>query len=121
MPEEQWTEVHDIEQEVGIKTILEKKKCKKAKWMSEEALQIVEKRREVKGKGKRYTQLKVEFQRKARRDKKAFSNEQCKETEENNTTGKTRELVKKTGATKGTFHVRMGTMKDRNVKGPTEA
>ena len=80
MPEEQWTEVHDIEQEVGIKTILEKKKCKKAKWMSEEALQIVEKRREVKGKGEkeRYTHLNAEFQRIARRDKKPFLREHCK-------------------------------------------
>ena len=80
MPEEQWTEVHDIEQEVGIKTILEKKKCKKAKWMSEEALQIVEKRREVKGKGEkeRYTHLSAEFQRIARRDKKPFLREHCK-------------------------------------------
>ena len=80
MPEEQWTEVHDIEQEVGIKTILEKKKCKKAKWMSEEALQIVEKRREVKGKGEkeRYTHLNAEFQRITRRDKKPFLREHCK-------------------------------------------
>ena len=80
MPEEQWTEVHDIEQEVGIKTILEKKKCKKAKWMSEEALQIVEKRREVKGKGEkeRYIHLNAEFQRIARRDKKPFLREHCK-------------------------------------------
>ena len=83
MPEEQWMEVHDIEQEVGIKTILEKKKFKKPKWMSEEALQIVEKRREVKGKGEkeRYTHLNAEFQRIARRDKKAFPSDHCKEIE----------------------------------------
>ena len=93
MPEELWTEIHDI-QEALIKTIPKKKKCKKAKWLSEEALQIAEKRRETKGKGenKRYTYLDVEFQRIARRDKKAFLSDQCKEIEENNRTGKTRDL-----------------------------
>ena len=105
VPEELWMEVHDTVQEAVIKTIPKKKKCKKAKWLSEEALYIAEERREVKGKGKRerYTQLNVELQRIARRDKKAFLNEQCKETEENNRTGKTRDLSKKTGDIKGTF------------------
>ena len=90
-----WMEVHDIVQEVVIKTIPKKKKCKKAKWLSEEALQIAEKRREVKGKGEkeRYTHLNAEFQRIARRDKKAFLSDQCKEVEENNRMGKTRNLL----------------------------
>ena len=94
MPDELWTEVHDIVQEAGIKTIPKKKKFKKAKWLSEEALQIPEKRREDKGKGEkeRYTHLNAEFQRIARRDKKAFLSDQCKEIEENNTMGKTRDL-----------------------------
>ena len=97
VPEELWTEVRDTVQEAGIKTIPEKKKCKKAKWMSEEALQIALKRREAKGKGEkeRYTHLNAEFQRIARRDKKAFLSDQCKETEENNRMGKTRDLFKK--------------------------
>ena len=96
MPEELWTEIHDI-QEALIKTIPKKKKCKKAKWLSEEALQIAEKRRETKGKGenKRYTYLDVEFQRIARRYKKVFLSDQCKEIEENNRMGKTRDLFKK--------------------------
>ena len=95
--DELWTEVRDIVQEKGIKTIPKKKKCKKAKWFSEEALQIAEKRREVKGKGEkeRYTHLNVEFQRRTRRDNKAFLNDQCKEIEENNRMGKTRDLFKK--------------------------
>ena len=90
-------EVHDIVQDAGIKTIPKEKKCKKAKWLSEEALQIAEKRREAKGKGEkeRYTHLNAEFQRIARRDKKAFLSDQCKEIEENNTMGKTRDLFKK--------------------------
>ena len=90
MPEEQWTEVHDIVQEAVIKTIPKKKKCKKTKWLSEEALQITEKRREAKGKGEkeRYTHLNEEFQRIARRDKKAFLSDQCKQIEENNKNGK---------------------------------
>ena len=90
MPEELWTEVHDIVQEAGIKTIPKKKKCKKIRWLSEEALQIPMKRREAKGKGEkeRYTHLNAEFQRIARRDKKAFLSDQCKETEENNRMGK---------------------------------
>ena len=97
VPDELWTKVRDIVQEAGIKIIPKKKKCKKAKWLSEEALQIAVKRREVKGKGEeeRYTHLNAEFQRKARRDKKAFLSEQWKEIEENNRMGKTRDLVKK--------------------------
>ena len=106
-----------------IKTIPKKKKCKKAKWLSEEALQIAEKRREAKSKGEkeRYTNLKAEFQRIARRDKKAFLNDQCNEIEENNRTGKTRYLFKKMGDTKGTFHAKMGSIKDRNSMDLTEA
>ena len=97
VPEELWTEVCDSVQEAAIKIIPKKKKCKKAKWLSEEALQIAEKRREAKGKGEkeRYTHLNAEFQRTARRDKKAFLSEQCKEIEENNRMGKTRDLFKK--------------------------
>ena len=92
------------------------KKCKKAKWLSGEALQIAVKRREVKSKGekKRYTHLNAEFQRIARRDKKAFLSEQCKETDENNTMGKTINIFKKIGDTKGTFHAKMDSIKDRN-------
>ena len=106
--EEPWTEVHDIVQEAGIKTIPKKKKCKKAKWLSEEALQTAEKRREVKGKGEkeRYSHLNAEFQRIARRDKKAFLSNQCKEIEENNRMEKTRDLFKKIRDTKETFHVK---------------
>ena len=112
MPEELWTEVRDIIQETGIKTIPMEKKCKKAKWLSEEALQIAEKRREAKGKGEkeRYSHLNAEFQRIARRDKKAFLHEQCKEIEKNNRMGKTRDLFKKITDTKGTFHAKMGTI-----------
>ena len=122
MPEELWMEVHDVVQEAVIKTIPKKKRCKKAKWLSEEALQIAEKRREVKGKGEkeRYIHLNAEFQRIARRDKKAFLSEQCKEIEENNKMGKTRDLFKKIRHTKGTFHAKMGTIKDRNVMDLTE-
>ena len=109
-------EVCDIVQEAGIKTIPKKKKCRKAKWLSEEALQIAEKRREVKGKGEkeRYTHFNAEFQRTARRDKKAFLSDQCKEIEGNNGMGKTRDLFKKIRDTKGTFHAKMGSVKDRN-------
>ena len=109
-------EVCDTIQEAGIKTIPKKKKCKKAKCLSEEALQIAEKRREVKSKGEkeRYTHLHAEFQRIARRDKKAFLSDQCKEIEENNRIGKTRDLFKKIRDTKGTFHAKMGSIKDRN-------
>ena len=115
VPEELWTEVHDV-QEAVIKTIPKKKKCKKAKWLSEEALQIAEKRREVKGKGEkeRYTHLNAELQRIARRDKKDFFSDQCEEIEENNRMGKTTDLFKKIKDTKGKFHAKMGTIKDRN-------
>ena len=99
------------------------KKCKKAKWLSGEALQIAVKRREAKSKGEkeRYKNLNAEFQRIARRDKKAFLSDQCKETEENNRMGKTRDLVKKIRDTKGTFHAKMGSIKDRNGMDLTEA
>ena len=115
MPKGLWTEVCDIVQETGSKTTSKKKKCKKAKWLSEVALQIAVKRREVKSKGEkeRYKHLNAEFQRKARRDKKAFLNDQCKEIEENNRMGKTRDLFKKIRETKGTFHAKMGSIKDR--------
>ena len=115
VPDELWTEIRDIEQETGIKTILKRKKCEKAKWLSEEALQIAVKR-EAKSKGEkeRYTHLNAEFQRIARRDKKAFLSDQCKEIEENNRMGKTRVLFKKIRDTKGKFHAKMGTIKDRN-------
>ena len=105
VPDEVWMEVHDIVQETGIKTIPKKKKCKKANWVSEEALQIAVKRRDVKGKEEkeRYTYLNAEFQRIERRDKKAFLSDQCKEIEENNRMGKTRDLFKKIRDTKGTF------------------
>ena len=112
------TEVRDIVQETRIKTIPKKKKCKKAKWLSEEALQIAMKKREVKSKGekKRYTHLDAEFQRIARRDKKTFLSGQCKEIEENNRMGNTRDLFKKIRDIKGTFHVKMGMINDRNGK-----
>ena len=108
--------IRDIVQETGIKTIPKKKKCKKAKWLSEEDLQIAVKRREVKSKGEkeRYTHLNAEFQRIARRDTKAFLRDQCKEIEENNRIGKTRDLFKKIRNTKGMFHAKMGSIKDRN-------
>ena len=116
MPEELWREVHDTVQEAVIKTIPKKKKCKKAKWLSEEALQIAVKRREVKGKGEkeRYIHLNAEFQRRARRDKKAFLSDQCKEIEGNNRMGKTRDLFKKIRDTKGTFNAKMVSIKDGN-------
>ena len=123
VPDELWTEVHDIVQETGSKTIPKKKKCKKAKWLFEEALQTAEKRREAKGKGEkeRYTHLNAEFQRIARRDKKSFLSHQCKETDENNRMGKTRDLFKKIRDTKGNFHAKMGTINERNRKDLTEA
>ena len=113
----------DIKEKTGIKTIPKKKKCKKAKWLSGEALQIAVKRREAKNKGEneRYRHLNAEFKRIARRDKKAFLNEQYKETEENNRMGKTRDLFKKIRDAKGTFQAKMGTIKDRKQKGLTEA
>ena len=116
MPDELWMEVRDIVQETGIKTIPMEKKCKKAKWLSEEALQIAAKRREVKSKGEkeRYKHVNAEFQRIARRDKKAFFSDQCKEIEKKNRLGKTRDLFKKIRDTKGTFHAKMGSIKDRN-------
>ena len=123
MPDELWTEVPDIVQETGMKTIPKKKKCKKAKRLSEEALQIAVKRREAKSKGEkeRYTHLNAEFERIARRDKKAFLSNQCKEIEENNRMGKTRDLFKTIRDTKGTFHAKMGSIKDRNGMDLTEA
>ena len=123
MPEELWTEVHNIVQEAGIKTKSKKKKCKKAKRLSEEALQTAEKGREVEGKGEkeRYTHLNAEFQRIAMRDKKAFFRDQRKEIEENNRMGETRDLFRKIRDTKGIFHAMMGTIKNRNGNDLTEA
>ena len=123
VPEELWTEVRGTVQETGIKTIPKEKKCKKAKWLSGEALQIAVKRREAKSKGEkeRYNHLNAEFQRIARRDKKAFLSDQCKEIEENNRMGKTRDLFKKIRDTKGTFYAKMGSIKDRNCMDLTEA
>ena len=121
--DELWMEVYDIVQETGIKTISKKKKCKKAKWLPEEALQIPVKTREVKSKGEkeRYNHLNAELQRTARREKKAFLSNQCKEIEENNRMEKTRDLFKKIRDTKGTFHAKMGSIKDRNGRDLTEA
>ena len=121
--DELWMEVRNTVQETGIKTIPKKKKCKTAKWLSEDALQIAVKRREVKSKGEkeRYTHLNAEIQRIARREKKAFVSDQCKEIEENNRMGKTRDLFKKITDTKGTFHAKMGTIKDRKGRDLTEA
>ena len=123
MPEELWTEVPDIIQETGIKTTPKEKKCKKAKWLSEEALQIAVDRREAKGKREkeRYTHLNAKFQRIARIDKKAFLSDQCKDIEENNRMGKSSDLFQKIRDTKGTFHPKMGTIKDRNGMDLTEA
>ena len=116
-------EIRDIVQETGIKTILVEKKCKKAKWLSEEALQIAVKRREAKNKGEkeRYSHLNAEFQRTARRDKKAFLRVQCKEIEGNNRIKNTRDLFKKIRDTKGTFHAKMCSIKDKNGMDLTEA
>ena len=119
MPEEIWTEVRNTVQEVVIKTIPKKKKCKKAKWSSEEALQIAEKRREAKGKGEKERYLNAEFQR-TRRVKKAFLSDQCKDIEESNRMAKTRDLFKKIRYTKGTFHAKMDRIKDRNGMDLTE-
>ena len=123
VPDELWNEIRDIIQETGIKTIPMEKKCKKAKWLSGEALQIAEKRREAKSKGEkeRYKHLNAEFQRIARRDKKAFLSDQCKEIEDNNRMRKTRDLFKKIRDTKGIFHAKMGSVKDRNGMDPIEA
>ena len=116
VPDELWTEVHDIVQETGIKTIPMEKKCKKAKWRSGEALQISVNRREEKSKGEKesYKHLNSSFQGIARREKKAFRSEQCKEIEKNNRMGKTRDIFKKVRDTKGTFHAKIGLIKDRN-------
>ena len=116
-------EVCDIIQEAVIKTVPKKKKCKKAKWFSEEALQIAEKRKDRKGKGgkERYTHLNAKFQRIARRDKKVFLSDQCKEIEENNRMGKTRDLLKKIRNNKGAYYAKMGTIKDRSGMDLTEA
>ena len=123
VPDELQTEVRDIVQETGIKTIPMEKKCKKEKWLSEEGLQIAVKRREAKSKGEkeRYKHLNAEFQRTARRDKKAFLSNQCKEIEENNRMGKTSDLFKKIRDSKGTFHAKIGSIKDRNDMDLTEA
>ena len=124
VPGELWMEVHDIVQETGIKTIpMDAKKCKKAKWLSGEALQTAVKRREAKSKGERerYKHLNAEFQRITMRDKKAFFSDQCKEIEENNRMGKTRDLFKKIRDTKGTFHAKMDSIKGRNGMDLTEA
>ena len=123
VPDELWTEVRDIVQDTGIKTIPMEKKYKKVKWLSEETLQIAVKRREAKRKGEkeRYKHLNADIQRIARTDKKAFLSDQCKEIEENNRMGKTRDLFKKSRDTKGTFHVKMGWIKDRNGMDLTEA
>ena len=116
-------EVRDSVQETEIKTIPRKNKCKKAKWLSEEALQIAVKRREAKSKGEKetYTHLNAEFQRIARRDKKAFVSDQCKEIEEKNRMGRTSDLFEKIRDTKGRFHAKMGSIKDRNGRDRTEA
>ena len=118
VPDELWIEVPDIVQESRIKTISKKKKCKKAKWLSGEALQIAVKRREAESKGEkeRYKRLNAEFQRTARRDQKAFLSDKCKEIEENNRMGKTRGLFKKIRDTRGTFHAKMGSIKDRKCR-----
>ena len=123
MPEELWTEVHNIGQQRVTKTISKKKKCKKAKWLSEEDLQVAVKRREAKSKGEkeRHIHLNAEFQRIARRDKQAFLSDQCKEIEGNNRMGKTRYLFKKIRDIKGPFHAKMSTLKDRNGKDLTAA
>ena len=123
MPDERWTEVRDTVQETGIKTIPMEKKCKKTKWLSENALGIAVKRREAKSKGgkERHKHLNAEFQRIARREKKGFISDQCKEIEENNRMGKTRDLFKKMRDTKGTLHAKMGSIKDRNGMDLTEA
>ena len=122
VPDELWAEVRDIVQETGSKTIPKKKKCKKAKWLSEEALQIADKGREAKSKGEKekYTHLNAEFQRIARREKIAFLSDQCKEIEGNNRMGKTRDLFKNIRDTKGTFQAKMGSTKDRNGMDLTE-
>ena len=122
-PDELWTEVRDIVQETGIKTIPVVKKCKKVKCLSEEALQIAVKRRKTKSKGEkeRYSHLNAEFQRIARRYKKAFLSDQCKEIEENNRMGKIRDLFNKIRDNKGIFHAKVGSIKDRKWGGPNRS
>ena len=122
MPKELWVEVCNIVQEAVTKPIPKRKKFKKTKWLSEESLQITEERRKVKGKGERerHTQLNAEFQRIAKRDKNAFLSEQCTEIEENNKMGKTRDIFEKTRHTKGTFHAKIGIIKDKNGKDLTK-
>ena len=122
MPDELWNEVRDIVQKTGLKTIPMEKKCKKAKWLSGEALKIAVKRRKAKRKGEkeRYKHLNAKFQTIARRDKKAFFIDQCKEIEENNRMGKTRDVLKKIRDTKGIFHVKMDSKKDSNGMDLTE-
>ena len=123
MPDELWMEVHDIVQETRIKTIPKKKKCKKAKWLSEEALQIAVKRREAKSNGKkeRYTHLNAEFQRIARRDKKAFFNDQCKEIQENNRMGKIKDLFKKNKRYQGNISCKDGLNEGHKWYGPNRS
>ena len=123
VPEELWTEVPDIVQEAQIKTIPKKKKCKKAKWLSEEALQIAEERRKMKDKGEkeRYKHLSAEFQRIARRDKKAFFSNQCREIEENNSMGKTRDLFKKIRDKQGNISCKDGLDKGQKWYGPNRS
>ena len=123
VPDELWTEVRDIVEDTGIKTISKKKKRKKVKWLSEEVLLVAVKRRDAKSKGgkERYTHLNAAFQRIARRDKKPFLSDQCKEIEEKNRMGNTRDLFKKIRDTKGIFHANMGSIKDRNHMDLTEA
>ena len=123
MPDELWTEVHDIVQETGIKTIPMEKKCKKAKWLSEETLQIAVKRREAKSKGEkeRYSYLNAEFQRIARREKKAFLSDQCKELEENNRMEKTRDLFNKNQGYQGSISCKDGHNKGYKWYGPNRS
>ena len=123
VPEEIWTKIHNIVQETVIKIITKKKECKKARWLSDEALQIAEKRRKAKGKGEKkiYTHLNADLQRIARRDKKAFLSDQCKEIEENNRMQMTRDLFKKIRDNMGTFHAKMSTIKDRKCMDLSEA
>ena len=123
VPEELWTEIHDIVEEAVIKIIPKKKKCKNAKWLPEEAVQTAKKRRKAKRKGEkeRHTHLNAEFQRMARREKKTFLSDQCKEIEENNRMGEIRDLFKKIRDTKGTFHAKMGSKKGQKRYGPNRS
>ena len=121
VPDELWNEVHDTVQQTGIKTIPMEKKCKKAKSLSGEAFQLAVKRREAKSKGEKERYKHLKFQRIARRGKKAFFSDQCKDIEENNRMGKTRDLFKKIRDTMGTFHAKIGSIKDRNGMDLTEA